>query len=219
MQPATPRLNAVIFDMDGVIVDSEPSHEDAFREVMDEIGYAGRHGIQFSDYVGRGDQDLWVDFLAKHKPTQTLEELLRLKSDRVVQILRRKQPIFDGLLDLVRNLAPCYQLALASGSERVVVDEVLAIQGLRAFFPVSVTATEVPRGKPAPDIFLKTAGLLGVEPQNCWVIEDSKPGIAAGLAAGMRVVAITNTHSAEELKHAHAVAKSYPEIERLLLPR
>jgi len=208
---------AVIFDMDGVIVDSEPCHEKAFEEVIEEIGYGGRHGLDFKDYVGRTDHELWIDFLAKHNPPHTMEELLALKSQRVVEIMRRDEPLFAGLPELVEKLSKQYCLALASGSERVIVEAVLAMEGLRRFFGVVLTATEVRRGKPEPDIFLKAADLLGVEPRHCWVIEDSKPGVAAGLAAGMRVIAITNTHPAEDLRHATHVVGSYPEIQGILL--
>ncbi len=207
---------AVIFDMDGVIVDSEPRHEQAFLEILREIGYGDRHGIRFADYIGRTDQDLWVDFVAKHKPAQTLQELLALKRTRVVEILRRDQPLFAGLPELVEKLAIHYRLALASGSERVVVEEVLRLGNLGRFFAATITGSEVARGKPAPDIFLRAAELLAVAPKDCWVIEDSKPGVAAALAAGMRVIAITNTHPAEELSHASFVVRSYPEIEQLL---
>ena len=208
---------AVIFDMDGVIVDSEPRHEQAFLEVLREIGYGDRHGIKFADYIGRTDQDLWVDFVAKHKPTQTLEELLALKRKRVVEILRREQPLFAGLPELVEKLAQKYRLALASGSERAVVAEVLALKNLGRLFSATITGSEVARGKPAPDIFLRAAELLGLAPTDCWVVEDSKPGVAAGLAAGMQVIAITNTHPAKELNHASFVVGSYQEIKELLL--
>lgn len=207
---------AVIFDMDGVVVDSEPRHEQAFLEVLREIGYAESHGLKFADYIGRTDRDLWVDFVAKHNPAQTLEELLTLKRRRVIEILRRDQPLFAGLPELVKKLAAKYRLAVASGSERAVVEEVLTLGGLGRFFSVIITGTDVARGKPAPDIFLRAAELLGVEPKNCWVIEDSKPGVAAGLAAGMRVIAITNTHDAAELGHASFVVRTYSEIEQLL---
>ena len=80
-----------------------------------------------------------------------------------------------------------------------------------------MTAWDVKHGKPAPDIFLRAAELLAVPPENCWVIEDSKPGVAAGLAAGMKVIAITNSHPAEELQAATRVVSNYAEIERLLL--
>jgi len=208
---------AVIFDMDGVIVDSEPRHESAFLEVVREIGYEDSLKLQFADYVGRSDQELWSAFIAKHNPKQTLEQLLVMKRQRILEILRREEPIFDGLPDLVEKLARRYRLAVASGSERLVVEEVLALKGLRRFFTSVVTATEVDHGKPEPDIFLRTAAFLGVAASYCWVIEDSKPGITAGLAAGMRVVAITNTHPAAELARAHHVVNSYAEIEKLLL--
>jgi len=211
------RRTAVIFDMDGVIIDSEPRHEQAFLEVMRKIGYGDNHGLQFADYVGRSDQELWVDFIKKNQPPQTLEELLAMKRERVVEILRRERPVFPGLPELVHQLTRHYRLALASGSERVIVDEVLSLTKLRSFFSAVVTASDVERGKPAPDIFLRAAELIGTAPEACWVIEDSKPGVAAGLAAGMCVVAITNTHSAKELAHAHYVVGEYEEIGQLLL--
>ena len=213
------KSRAVIFDMDGVIVDSEPRHERAFLEVVEAIGYGQSHGIRFAEYIGRSDQELWVDFVAKHKPPHNLEELLAMKRKRMVEILRREQPLFNGLVDLVQELAGHYALALASGSERAIVDEVLTLQGLRRFFRVTISGSDIKRGKPAPDIFLQAAQMLGVPPAKCWVIEDSKPGIAAGLAAGMKVIAITNTHTREELKRAHHVVRSYAEIGALLLER
>lgn len=204
--------------MDGVIVDSEPRHEKAFLEVVGDIGYGDRHGIRFADYVGRSDQELWIDFVSKHKPSQTLEELLAMKRRRVMEILRRERPLFTGLPELIQKLSRTHRLALASGSERPIVDEVLALSGLAPFFQATVSGSDINRGKPAPDIFLRAANLLGLAPQNCWVIEDSKPGIAAGAAAGMRVIAITNTHPAAELTGATYVVATYAEIDRILYP-
>jgi len=203
--------------MDGVIVDSEPQHERAFLEVVRGIGYGDSHGIQWADYVGRRDQDLWLDFMAKHNPPYALDELLARKRVRVLEIIRREQPVFDGLPQLIRKLAPRVPLALASGSERQVVDEVLKLDGLHEFFRVTVSGSDITRGKPDPQIFLQTAELLGLAPADCWVIEDSKPGIAAALAANMRVIAIANSHPVEELQAATAVVRNYAEIERLLL--
>jgi len=210
-------MKAVIFDMDGVIVDSEPRHERAFLEVVNEIGFGDVHGLRVADYIGRADREIWTAFLARHKPKQTIEELLAMKRERVVEILRREQPFFNGLLELVEKLAGKYRLAVASGSERAVVQEVIGLRGLGRFFKVAVSSADVTRGKPAPDIFLRAAELLQVRPEECWVIEDSKPGVAAGQAANMRVIAITNTHPAEELGHAEHVVRTYDEIERLLL--
>ena len=203
--------------MDGVIVDSEPRHAHAFFEVVREIGYGETHGVDWADYVGRSDHDIWGDFVAKHKPPQSLERLLEMKRDRVLAIIHRDQPVYAGLTELVAKLARVCRLGLASGSDRPVVDAVLSLRDLRRHFSATVTASEVKRGKPAPEIFLRTAELLGVAPAECWVIEDSKPGVTAALAAGMRVIAITNTHPADELRRATVVVQNYLEIERLLL--
>ena len=210
-------LRAVIFDMDGVIVDSEPRHERAFREVIRELGYSDAEGLCFADYIGRSDRDLWVDFIARYKPSQTIDQLLALKRARVIQILQREEPLFDGLPELVEKLASKYRLAVASGSEQAVVHAVLDFRGLRRFFSAIVSSAEVEQGKPAPDIFLLAAERLGVPTAECCVIEDSKPGIAAAVAAGMQVIAITNTHPAEELSRAGEVVSTYTEIESLLL--
>jgi HAD superfamily hydrolase (TIGR01509 family) len=211
------QVQAVIFDMDGVIVDSEPRHERAFLEVVREIGYGDKLDLRFDDYIGRSDQDLWLAFIAKHKPPQKLAELLALKGRRMIEILRHEQPLFDGVPKLVEKLAVRYVLALASGSDRAVVEEVLKFKDLGRFFSAVVSSSDIQRGKPAPDIFLRTAELLKVLPRSCCVIEDSKPGIVAGLAAGMEVIAITNTHPAVELHRATHVVRTYQDIEHLLL--
>jgi HAD superfamily hydrolase (TIGR01509 family) len=211
-----PDFNAVIFDMDGVIVDSEPCHERAILEVIRESGYGPNHGLQISDYIGRSDQDVWKDFIARQKPRQTLEELLAMKRRRTVAIIQREQPFFDGAVDLLEKLSRRCRLGLASGSDRAVVEAVLALKNLRRFFSSVVTGSEIQHGKPAPDIFLKTAELLAVNPKDCWVVEDSKPGVAAALAAGMRVIAIANTHPASELGSATRVVSNYGEIWEML---
>jgi HAD superfamily hydrolase (TIGR01509 family) len=213
---STITVKAIIFDMDGVIVDSEPRHERAFVEIAREIGYEDV-GLKFADYIGRSDNELWIDFVAKHKPKQSVDELLEMKRQRVIEIIRAERPLFNGLVPLVRKLAQCYRLAVASGSERAVIEEVLNLEALHRFFQVVVSGSEVSRGKPAPDIFLRTAKLLGVLPKDCCVIEDSKPGVAAAMAAGMKVIAITNTHPADELQHATRVVGSYSDIEELLV--
>ena len=211
-----PHFSAIIFDMDGVIIDSEPRHERAFMDVFEQMGYGQTHGIQFEKYLGRSDRAVWVDFIAQHNPKWTLDELTAWKQNHVIEIIRREQPIFDGLPELVAQLAPRYRLAVASGSVHPVIDEVLAMKSLRRFFPVVVSVQDVTNGKPAPDIFLHAADLLGVAPTACCVIEDSAAGVTAARAAGMTAIAITNTLPAEKLTHAHHVVRTYGEIERLL---
>ena len=210
-------FQAIIFDMDGVIVDSEPRHERAFREIFQELGYGDSHGMDFPAYYGRSDQELWHDFVAKHQPPQPLAELTAWKQNRFLEIIRAEQPLFAGLPDLVEKLSRRCPLAVASGSLHPVIDAVLEMKNLRRFFPVVVSVQDVARGKPAPDVFLRAAELLGVPAAACRVIEDSAAGVAAARAAGMPVIAITNTLSAEKLTHATHVVRTYAEIEALLL--
>lgn len=208
---------AVIFDMDGVIVDSEPLHERAFLEIFQEMGYGENHGIDFDHYLGKSDRALWLDFVAKHQPPQPLEELLAWKQGHLLKLLREEEPIFEPLPGLVERLAGRYRIGLASGSLYPVIDQVLAFQNLRRFFPVAVSVQDVPRGKPAPDVFLRAASLLGVDPASCWVIEDSAAGVTAANEAGMTSIAITNSLPRTKLSHAHHIVDDYAEIDQLLL--
>ena len=111
-------FQAVIFDLDGVIVDSEPRHERAFLEVFRELGYGDTHGMNFPEYYGRSDMTLWVDFVAKHQPPHSLDDLNLRKQRRFLEIIRRDEPIFAGLPGLVEKLAARCSLAVASGFPR-----------------------------------------------------------------------------------------------------
>jgi HAD superfamily hydrolase (TIGR01509 family) len=211
------QYQAIIFDMDGVIIDSEPLHEIAYRELFNEIGYGEIHGINFDDYLGRTDKALIEDFIARHNPSYTVEMLSDLKRDRFLKIMRREEPIFEDLPQLVELVSKRYRLAVASGSLHPVIDAVLALKNLRQYFEITVSSSDVPNGKPAPDIFLHTAKLLNVAPANCCVIEDSGPGVCAARAAGMDVIAITNSLPREKLCEATWVVDDYEEIDEMLL--
>ena len=212
----SPRFSAVIFDMDGVIVDSEPRHQQAFREVFDEMGYGETHGMVFDDYLGKSDQLLWEDFITAHQPKQTLEELLDWRQNRFIEIINRDRPLFDGVPEMVQELHQRLPLAVASGSLPPVIDAVLNLQNIRRFFTAVVSSSDVPRGKPAPDIFLRAADELNVNPKESCVIEDSEAGIEAGIQAGMHVIAITNSLPKPRLAAAHAVFDTYQEIRTYL---
>ena len=124
-------FEAVIFDMDGVIVDSEPRHERAFREVFAEMGHGENHGIEFSEYFGKSDRTLWIDFIEKHRPAQPLEELMSWKQRRFLEMIDRDRPIYPPLPELVERLSRRHKLAVASGSSHRVIDAILAMEDLR----------------------------------------------------------------------------------------
>lgn len=209
-------FKAVIFDMDGVIVDSEPRHERAFEEVWAAIGFGGRHGMHFPDYYGTSDEKVWRDFIAKHQPKEGYEELFEWRQRAFLEIVKREEPIFEPIPELVADLAAKYPVALASGSLHPVIDAVLGMKGLRRHFEAVVSSSDVKRGKPAPDIFLHAAERIGISPEDCVVIEDSVHGVTAAKAAGMTAIAITNTFAAEPLAHADHVVTEYSEIRQLL---
>jgi len=209
-------FEAVIFDMDGVIVDSEPRHERAFRDVFESIGYADNHGIHFPDYYGKSDQLVWRDFVERHHPPHTHGELMSRREERFIEIVVEDEPIFEGIPALVASLIGRMKLAVASGSRHAIISAVLGMKDLRRHFPVVVSSEDVPRGKPKPDIFLRAAELLEVEPARCVVIEDSVAGVEAGLAAGMDVIAITNSFERSRLDRASVVVDSFQEIQALL---
>ncbi len=211
------QYQAIIFDMDGVIIDSEPLHERAYLEIFSEKGYAETHGVNFDDYIGRTDKALIEDFVAKHRPTFTVQNLSDWKKDRFLQLMRKEEPIFEDLPELVERLAARYPMAVASGSLHPVIDAVLALKNLRQHFRHCVSSSDVAHGKPAPDIFLHTAKLMGIAPRDCCVIEDSAAGVAAARAAGMDVIAITNSLPRAKLTGATHIVDSYAEIDQLLL--
>lgn len=210
-------ITSVIFDMDGVIVNSEPIHEQAFHEVMRQIGWDGKHNLNFKDYIGKPDYELWQDFVKKCSPKETFEELIEMKRARVIERIKKEKPFFPGVINLINHLYLRFSLGLASGSEKKVIESVLTTGNLKKYFKVVVSSGDVHKGKPSPDIFLLAARLMGAKPSEVCVIEDSKPGIRAGLDAGMKVVAITNTHKPDELKDAHYIVSNYSELEELLV--
>jgi len=217
--PLRERFSAVIFDMDGVIVDSEPRHIRAFMDVFKEMGYEHDHGIDFEAYLGKSDESVWIDFVAMNKPDKSLPELQEWKQSHLINILKDEEPIFPGLPHLVERLANLVPLAVASGSLHPVIDAVLEIGNLRRHFQHVVSVQDVGKTKPAPDIFLRTAELLAIDTAEICVIEDSAAGVEAALAAGMQVIAITNSLTRDKLGRATCVVDSYEEIGQLLLPR
>jgi len=211
-----PPVQAVIFDMDGVIVDSEPLHERAFLHVFEQIGYGGRHGVEFADYYGKSDALVWRDFIARHNPPHSFEHLLGWKEQHFGTLLESEEPIFDGLPALLERCSARWPVAIASGSRHPTINAVLGLRGLRRHFRAVVSSEDVARGKPAPDVFLRAAELLGIEPAACVVIEDSAAGVEGARAAGMTAIGITNSLPAERLSHANHVVENYAQIEAIL---
>jgi HAD superfamily hydrolase (TIGR01509 family) len=207
-------IKAIIFDMDGVIVDSEPLHKESFLQIWKELGYGNNHGIHFPYFYGTSERTVWKAFIDKHQPKMHIDELISLRKQRLIKLLRDKKPIFDGVLPLIRHLASYCPIGLATGSVHHIIDEILKMDELRQYFKCIVSSEDVSLPKPSPEIFLLASKKLNVEPKYCCVIEDTINGVKAGKAAGMYVVAITNTFSIDQLSKSGAdlVCQSYTEI-------
>ena len=185
------RVEAVVFDLDGVIVDSEHVWDEAREQLARERG--GRwHDRAQTDMMGMSSPE-WSRYMhdvigLTESPAEIDEEVVRRMLDRYADRL----PLIDGAVDAVARLAASFRLGLASSSNRSVIDAVLDVSGLAPLFGATVSSEEVARGKPAPDVFLEAARRLDVPAGRCAAIEDSGNGIRAAHAAGMRVLAIPN---------------------------
>jgi len=187
-------VSAVLFDLDGTLIDSEPAYYDSERDFL------ARYGIDYDDglkhaFIGRGAVEMLKELerLFPEGPLSALpfEERVRLKDEAYLAIAPRRVRPFPGSLGLARTLSERgVALAIASGSTLPVIHAMVDCLGLAGLFPIIVSAAEVPRGKPEPDVFLEAASRLGARPERCLVIEDSRYGVAAALAAGMACVAL-----------------------------
>ena len=184
---------AVVFDLDGVLLDSEQVWDDVRETLAHERGGRWHPGAQ-RDMMGMSSPE-WSRYMhdvigLAESPAAISAEVVR----RLEARYRQRLPLIDGAVAAVERLAARWPLGLASSSNRPLIDLVLDVSGLARLFRATVSSEEVARGKPAPDVFLETARRLGVAPERCAVVEDSANGIRAGRAAGMLVVAIPNPH-------------------------
>jgi HAD superfamily hydrolase (TIGR01509 family) len=207
--------DAVIFDLDGVLLRSEPVWEAARREVTLESGGHWRDDAQ-TEMMGMSTPE-WSSWMHEtlEVPLEP-EEIVGDVLQRMGRSFRERLPLLPGARETVTALAGHWTLGLASSSTRPLIDLALELAGLAEFFAATVSSEEVERGKPAPDVYLRAAELLAVDPGACVAIEDSGNGIRAGAAAGMRVIAIPDRDfppEPEALELAALVVDSLTELQ------
>lgn len=215
-------LHAVIFDFNGIIVDDEPIHFRLFQRVLAEEGIALSEETYYARYLGFDDRGAFRAGFADYNRPLTeakLCELVARKAAYYQDAIRNQICLFPGARELVASLSASLPLALASGALRHEIETILSGAGLIEHFDAIVSSEDVARGKPEPEIFLKALAALNVahprsriEPGDCVVIEDSREGIRGARRAGMRCLAVTNSHSAELLSDADAVVASLKEV-------
>lgn len=207
-------LKAVIFDMDGVIVDSEPIHFEIDKRVLRSCNINATDEMLLP-YVGTTSPDMWMDLKEKYELPMSVDELMKLQSELKIQVLNEcGLEAIDGIKELLSDLKQNNIIsAVASSSPRFFIEMVLKITDIREFFTDILSGEEVERGKPFPDIFLKTAEMLGVCPEECIVIEDSENGVKAASAAGMKCVGFANPNSgSQDLSRASSIVNSISEL-------
>lgn len=182
---------SVIFDLDGTLVDSEPNYYQATRQTLAEHGVPDFTWAQHERFVGISTQETLVLLKERYGLKAPVEELLTETNRRYLALARAATRVYPEMRKFVELLATeGVPMAVASGSSPEAIEAILAGTGLDASLRTVVSADEVPRGKPAPDVFLEAARRLGAAPADCVVLEDAAPGAAAAHAAGMRCIAI-----------------------------
>jgi HAD superfamily hydrolase (TIGR01509 family) len=207
-------IEAVVFDLDGVLLDTEELWDEARRQIAEERGGRWRPDAQKA-MMGMSSPE-WSRYMhdaigVPDTPERISEEVV----ERLAELYRRELPLIDGATDAVRRIGARWPLGIASSSNRPLIDLFLELTGTRGLFRATVSSEEVAHGKPAPDVYLEAARRLAVAPERGAAIEDSENGIRSAAAAGMHVVAIPNhvfPPSGEALSLAGVVLDSLAEL-------
>ncbi|MBI4094838.1 MAG: HAD family phosphatase [Candidatus Liptonbacteria bacterium] len=210
-------IRAVIFDMNGVIVDDEHVHEHAFREVLEKHGAKLGHEEYLVFFGGRTDADGFRSFMEKHRLSLSLQSLLKEKADLYLDLFYKENRPFPGVIEAIKSLKKRFRLALASSATRREIDLVLKSYELEQYFELVLSAEDVKKGKPDPEPYRKTAEFLKIPPSDCAVIEDSRNGVLSAKAAGTRCIGITTSHDASDLREADVIIGNFRELTPELL--
>jgi HAD superfamily hydrolase (TIGR01509 family) len=211
--------DAVVFDMDGVLVDSEQLWDEVRQVYTREVG--GTFTPEATHAMMGMSSPEWSRYMAEFLGVPGTPQ--QINADIVERMLARygeDPPLIPGAVDAVRRIATRWPLAIASSSNPELIEVVLRVAGIDGLFRTAVSSQEVAHGKPAPDVYLEAARRLGVEPARCAAVEDSHAGIRSAKAAGMHVVAVPNPHfppGDDTLAQADVVLRSIDELTAAVL--
>lgn len=197
-------VKGVIFDMDGVLVNNMSVHFEAFAAMAERYNLTAEEGVDFTHLNGRGNDDIIGALFPPHIIAEKGVEALAAEKEALYrEIYAPKIAPVAGLRELLAEIRNAgLRCAVGSSGPRVNVDFVLDKCAIEPYFDVRISGDMVTRCKPDPEIFLTAASRLGIAPEDCLVFEDAKAGIAAAKAAGMKVIALTTTHTREQLSPA-----------------
>lgn len=204
-----PNIQAVVFDLDGVLADSEGIHNLAWAEIAAEYGLPeGR--MPLHEWIGCPDTEIVKDVVREHGLSVTPRDLLEHKRRVFRRLIGRNLKPIPGAIEALSELESL-PLGLATSSSRSEAEPMLRILGIADRFRAVVTRESVERSKPEPDSYLLAAQLLGVAPEHCAAIEDSISGVQSARQAGMTVLAVATSLPAERLAGAHQIFASTPQ--------
>jgi len=205
--------NAVIFDMDGVICHTNPTHADAFRQFFTKYGIEADEADFKAHMYGKNNSYIMSHFFGREIMG---EELHALEFEKESLFRETYQPIMEpvkGYMDFLFKLKnDNFKTAVATSAPRANLELISTGLNLNGLMESFMSSEDVKSHKPDPEVYIKTAASLKVDPENCVVFEDSYSGAMAGLNAGMKVVAVLTSHSKEELPKCHAYIKDFTEI-------
>jgi beta-phosphoglucomutase len=208
-------IAAVVFDFDGVLVDSEPLHLRAYQEVLEPIGLSLPREKYYASYLGFDDAGVFRAVAeARDWPLDEakLSALIEEKSRVFEALMAGGDMMYAGAAECVARLAAVWPLGIASGAARPEIETMLRGRELDRFFRFIVASGETPASKPFPDPYRKAAALHGHSPEACVAIEDSRWGIESAKAAGLWCIGITHTYPVSELLEADAIVTSLDEL-------
>jgi len=224
----TSALQAVIFDFDGVIADSEPLHFRAFQQALAEDGLELSPKEYYARYLGYDDVGMFQAFGEDHglpMDAPRLSELVTRKGARLQTMLAAGSVLFPGAIEFVRAAAGAVPIAIASGALRHEIDEVIEAAGVSNLFAAIVASGDTPESKPSPApyrlAFERLQDALGtrLDPRRCVAIEDSRWGLESARGAGLRCVGVTNSYPADELPGADLVVSGLQALTLAALDR
>lgn len=208
-------IEAVIFDMDGVLVDSEPYHFKVEKILFKELGISISDN-EIESFVGLAMDEMWHRIKTRYNLKEEVKDLVKKDTEFRVSYFSGLESLnsINRVKTLIETIkSEGLKTAVASSSHGLLVSAVLKKIGLSSYFPVRISGADVEHGKPSPDIFIKTAEVLEVKPENCVVIEDSYNGVKGANAAGMKCIAFRNPASGDQdLSDADLVIDSFDEI-------
>lgn len=209
-------VKGVIFDMDGVLVNNMSVHFEAFAAMAERYNLTAEEGVDFTHLNGRGNDDIIGALFPPHIIAEKGVEALAAEKEALYrEIYAPKIAPVAGLRELLAEIHNAgLRCAVGSSGPRVNVDFVLDRCAIEPYFDVRISGDMVTRCKPDPEIFLTAASRLGIAPEDCLVFEDAKAGIAAAKAAGMKVIALTTTHTREQLSPAepNLIVSDFTEV-------